>query len=146
MWPWSLIRGLRTDNKKLGESLVASESTVGHLRLAVASWQERTETKSRALEKAQSKIEALEAVQREKDRQLELQRHDYEVMRSDYTAVVSILGNHAQRPRGHTLFEDDPFKEDNSKPDDFVSPPEGEPVDGEAVMTALETQGGQGTE
>jgi len=132
MWPWSLIRGLRSDNARLGVSLVDAENKQSNLR--------------GQLEHSLSRIETLEAIQRERDNHLERLRHDYEVMRADYTAVVSILGNHAQRPRGHTLFEDDPFKEDNSKPDDFVSPPEGEPVDGEAVMTALETQGGQGTE
>lgn len=85
------------------------------------------------------RIAELEAVLRERDRQLELLRHDYEMLRADYTAVVTVVGGIAVRPRTKTLFDDDPFQEDKKQPDQWLSPGEDEAVDAESVIAKVES-------
>jgi hypothetical protein len=82
-----------------------------------------------------STIARLAATLRERDRQLEIQRHDYELLLADYRALVATVGNMATRPIGGPLFEDaDPWKEDAKQPDVWVTPQEGEAVDFETLL------------
>ena len=90
------------------------------------------------------RIAELEATLRERERQEDLLRHDYDALRADYAAIVANVSNMATRPVSQTLFDADVYKEDDKQPDVFVSPPEDAPISFEDLMERLtETEGGK---
>lgn len=64
-------------------------------------------------------------------------RHDYECLRTDYARAVELLGGMAARPHGGSLLGPDPYAEDEQQPKDWLTPEEDEPMDVQAVETAV---------
>lgn len=87
-------------------------------------------------ERAASELKASEQARE----RLEL---EYERLRHDFQAVVSMLGNQAQRPVGKTLTDDDIFKEQTDMLDTFLSPAPDEYVAGDEVLNRLGDEDGK---
>lgn len=84
------------------------------------------------------RVVELEATLRERDRQFEILRNDYDQLRADYTALTAVVSNMAQRPLGNkALMDQDIYREDDKQPDSWVSPDEGEIFDPEELLDKI---------
>lgn len=64
--------------------------------------------------------------------ELELER-----VRQDFNTVVAMLGNRANALQSQPLFDRDPFAEDSTQLDTFLTPAPGDFVDPESVLEEL---------
>jgi len=71
----------------------------------------------------------------ERDSQLEQLRLDHAELQQEYRNLVGQIGNLATRPVAGSLFDqDDPYKEDGKRADEWVSPDTNEIIDYQGLL------------